>query len=75
MCTLAKFMLQRRSEQCQWVSLTFKKYGACEKAPIEECWDQTGTGPVGVKYVDANKGDKEKPEHRYRLVVQEVKKR
>ncbi len=30
--------------------------------------------PVEVKWVDTNKGDKEKPEHRCRLVAKEIKK-
>ncbi len=33
---------------------TFKKHGMCEKVPIEECCNETGKGPVGVKLVDAN---------------------
>ncbi len=45
-----------------------------EKVPIEECWKETGRGPVGVKWADANKGDKEKPEYRCRLVAKEIKK-
>ena len=53
---------------------TFKKHGVYEKVPIEECWKETGKGPVGVKWVDANKGDKEKPEYRCRLVAKEIKK-
>ena len=53
---------------------TFKKHGVYEKVPIEECWKETGKGPVGEKWVDANKVDKEKPEYRYRLVAKETKK-
>ena len=34
---------------------------------MEECWK------VGVKWVDTNKGDKEKPEYRCRLVAKEIK--
>ncbi len=25
---------------------TFKKYGVCEKRPIEECWEKTGKAPT-----------------------------
>ncbi len=39
-----------------------KKHGMYEKIPSEECWGETGKGPVGVKWVDTSKGDKEKPE-------------
>ena len=51
---------------------TFKKHGLYEKVPIEECWKETGKGPVGVKWVDTNMGDKEKPEYRCRLVAKEI---
>ncbi len=40
-----------------------------EKEPTEECWGNTGKSPVGARWVDANKGDKENPEHRRRLVA------
>ena len=45
---------------------TFKKHGVYDKVPLEECWRVTGRGPVGVKWVDTNKGDKERPEYRCR---------
>ena len=50
--------------------------GKCvyEKVPIEECWENAGRCAVGVKWVDTNKGDKENPEHRCRLVAKEIKK-
>ena len=40
---------------------TFKMHDVCEKVPVEVFWRETGKGPVGVKWVDTNKGDKEKP--------------
>ncbi len=52
---------------------TFKKHGVCEKVPLEECWGVTGKVPVGAKSIDANKGDREKPEYRCRLVAKEIK--
>ena len=52
---------------------TFKKHGMYEKRPIKECWESTWRGPVGVKWVDTNKGDKENPEYRCRLVAREIK--
>ncbi len=48
---------------------TFKKYGVYEKRPIQECWDKTGKAPIGVKWVDTNKGDVLNPEYRCRLVA------
>ena len=51
-----------------------QKHGVCEKVPIEESWESPGKAPVGVKWVDAKKGDKGKPEYRCRLVAKEIKK-
>ncbi len=51
---------------------TFRKHEAYEKAPTQECWENAGKSPVGVKRDDANKGDKENPEHRRRLVAKET---
>ncbi len=52
---------------------TFKRYGVYEKKPIKECWEMAGKAPIGVKWVDANKGDKKNPEYRSRLVAKEIK--
>ena len=38
------------------------------------CWDKTGKAPIGVRWVDINKGDKIHPEYRSRLVAKEIKK-
>ncbi len=51
---------------------TFKKHGVCEKVKVEECWRETGKGPVGVEWVDTNKSDEEKPEYRCRFVAKEI---
>ncbi len=53
---------------------TLKTDGVYEKVPIEECWKNTGRAPVGVKWVDTNKGDEENPEYRRRLAAKENKK-
>ncbi len=45
-----------------------------EKVKVEERWGMTGQGPVGVKWVDANKGDEEKPGYRCSSVAKEIKK-
>lgn len=49
------------------------KHNLYTKVPIKECWDNTGKGPIGTRWVDANKGDEVNPEYRSRLVAQEVK--
>ena len=35
----------------------------------------TGRAPIGVKWVDINKGDEQNPEYRSRFVATEVKKK
>ncbi len=37
---------------------TLKKHGVCEKVPLEECWRVIGKAPEGVKWINANRGDK-----------------
>ncbi len=53
---------------------TVRKHEVYEKVPLEECWSVTGRATVGVKWVDAKKGDKEKPEYRCRLLAKQIKK-
>ena len=42
------------------------------KRPLKECWEVTGKGPIGVRWIDINKGDEVKPKFRSRLVAQEI---
>ncbi len=51
-----------------------RKHGVYEKVPIEECWELAGKNPIGVRWVDVNKGDGIHPEIRSRLVAKETKK-
>ena len=50
----------------------FRKLGVYIKVPVSRCWDATGKKPIGVRWVDINKGDDEKPEYRSRLVAKEM---
>jgi len=50
-----------------------KKIDLYEEAPIEECWERTGKPPVDTKWVDLNKGTKEKPDVRCRMVARDFK--
>ena len=50
-----------------------RKHKLYTKVPIKECWDKTGKDPIGVRWVDVNKGDSVHPEYRSRLVAQEFK--
>ena len=38
------------------------------------CYQETGKGPIGLKWVDRNKGDLKCPNFRSRLVVREIRK-
>ena len=41
--------------------------------PLDECWEVTGKGPIGTRWIDINKGDVKEPELRSRLVAKEIK--
>ena len=53
--------------------LTFQQHGVYVKRPISECIEQTGKRPIGIRWVDVNKGDEQEPEYRSRLVAKEIK--
>ena len=47
----------------------FKEMGVYEKVDISKCWEETGKSPVGVRWVDINKGDDNNPIYRFELLV------
>jgi hypothetical protein len=49
----------------------FVKHTVYEKVPIAQCWSRTGKKPIGVRWVDINKGDQRNPKYRSRLVAME----
>ncbi len=51
----------------------FRKHGVHVKVPLSQCRGRTGKEPIGVRWVDVNKGDKVHPEIRSRLVAKEIK--
>ena len=51
----------------------FKAMRVYDKVSISECRAATGPGPIGVRWVDINKGDKLDPNDRSRLVAKEVR--
>ena len=51
----------------------FRKHNVYVKVPIEECYQVTGKGPLGIRWIDINKGDDEYEEYRSRLVAKEIK--
>ena len=50
-----------------------RRYGVWTLAPTRECWESTGKGPIGCRWIDIDKGDSNKPNYRSRLVIQEVR--
>ena len=50
------------------------KFKVYDKVPIKECYDATGKEPIGVRWLDINKGDESNKDYRSRLVAQEIKK-
>ena len=59
-----------RKEEMKWVL----KQDLYEVVDEEMCYQETGRGPIGLKWVDRNKGDQKSPNFRSRLVVREIKK-
>jgi hypothetical protein len=43
-----------------------------EEVPVARCWQATGKGPLGGRWVDVNKGDEETPNVRCRYVAKEI---
>ena len=52
---------------------TYRDHQVYRKTPIQECLDKTGKKPIKVRWVLVNKGDREHPEYRARLVAKEIK--
>ena len=50
----------------------FKSFPVYEKVNIDEARKYTGKNPIGVKWIDINKGDERDPEYRSRLVAKEI---
>ena len=51
----------------------FKDMKVYKKVPLSECLAATGKQPIGVRWVDINKGDVSNPNYRSRLVAREFK--
>ena len=50
-----------------------QKRGIWREVEVQECWDRTGKPPIGVRWVDTNKGSEVEPEVRSRLVARDFK--
>ena len=51
----------------------FKEFQVYVKVPESECWEKTGKGPIGTRWIDINKGDEVNPDYRSRLLAQGIK--
>jgi len=51
----------------------YRKHNVYSKVPISECIAKTGKKPIGMRWIDINKGDKTNPDYRSRLVAKEIK--
>ncbi|CAK0867442.1 unnamed protein product, partial [Prorocentrum cordatum] len=58
---------EARRLEVEWLH----KQDVYEKRTIEECRSVTGQPPIKLMWIDANKGDHEKPIYRSRIVVRE----
>ena len=54
-------VIEARKEEME----EFRKHKVYEKVPMEECIRVTGKQPIGVRWVDVNKGDKDNPDCPY----------
>ena len=51
---------------------TVKKMEVWIKVDREQCYKETGKPPIKLRWVDINKGDEGKPNHRSRIVAKEI---
>ena len=61
-----KVILARKEEMEE-----FRKHKVYIKVPVEECYQVAGKGPLGIRWIDINKGDDENLDYRSRLVGKE----
>ena len=64
-----KMVMQARREEMKYV----KKHQVYIKRPRQECYEVTGKSPIRVRWVDTNKGTKEEPNYRSRIVAMDFK--
>ena len=50
----------------------FRSMKVYEKVPVDEAYNKTGEAPIQTRWIDVNKGDKEKPVYRSRLVAKTI---
>lgn len=65
----AQLVVKAREEELSFAH----KYGVWDVVDEAECWANTNAAPIGVRWIDINKGDEARPNYRSRLVVQEIR--
>ena len=65
----AQLVVKAREEELSYAH----KYHVWDVVDEAECWANTGAAPIGVRWIDINKGDEARPNYRSRLVVQEIR--
>jgi hypothetical protein len=64
-----RLVAEARSEELEYM----KAIGLYVKCSLEECWKMTGKPPTSTKWVDVNKGTKDRPDVRCRLVARDFR--
>ena len=67
---LDPILVQKAKEEELKGLYSFPVYAKCS---LDECFKETGKGPIGVRWAVVNKGDSENPEIRARLVTKDFK--
>jgi hypothetical protein len=64
----AALVRQAREEELTWV----RKEGIYIKVPLWQCYERAVEATLDTRWIDANKGDDDKPNYRSRIVVREI---
>ncbi len=51
-------VMKARAEEITY----FRSMGVYTNVPVEECWGDTGRGPIATRWIDINKGDRQNPQ-------------
>ena len=71
-----RFISRKMVDDARAEEITFiKKIEVYDVVDVEECWEETGEGPISTKFVDINKGSEETPIIGSRLAARHFKKK
>ena len=63
-----ELVMKARREEIEYV----RKMNLYTKVPISQCYEITKKAPISIRWIDINKGDKERPNYRSRVVAREI---